>query len=321
MPSHVRLILPLAVLGLASCGEDTGVTQPGGEVRPASATAAANTWISRAPLPRPRYNNRAALLNGVIYSIGGHDRETDTVLAYNVATNTWSSRQPLPSPREAVNGVSVIGGRLYVTGGSSPGGPMSKSLFVYSPGTNTWTRKADMPEAGGCGAQGVIGGMLYVYSACTGTRLLRYDPATNRWSTLSPPPTSHDFGGSGVIAGKLYLVGGQHVEAGWYTPHAQLDIYDPATDAWTPGAPMPGRAMYVASAGMNGQLFVAGGQSRFAELATLSVYDPVSNAWTAKAPLPTTRTQAAGVAASGRFFMIGGRIAGVRTHKVVAYTP
>ena len=72
---------------------------------------------------------------------------------------------------------------------------------------------------------------------------------------------------------------------------------------------------------VNGQLFVAGGQSRLAELATLSVYDPVSDAWTARAPLPTTRTQAAGAAAGGRFFVIGGKIAGVQTPKVVAYTP
>ena len=317
-----RFYLAFTGLGLAACADDTGPALPSGvETAPAEAIAAADTWISRAPLPRPRYNNRAALLNGTIYSIGGHDREADTVFAYDIATNRWSTRKPLPSPREAVNGVSVIAGLLYVTGGSSPGGPMSKSLFVYTPGSDTWTRKADMPEAGGCGAQGVIAGLLYVYSACTGTWFFRYDPATNTWATLRPPPTSHDLGGSGVIAGKLYLVGGQHVENGWWVPHAQLDIYDAATDTWTSGAPMPRRAMWMASARLNGQLFVAGGQDHSVELATLWVYDPATDAWTTRAPLPTTRTEAAGAAANGRFFVIGGKIGGIRTHKVAAYTP
>ena len=318
----MRCVPVVACLALAACADDIGPTQPSGTERgPAEMVAASNTWISRAPLPKARYNNRAALLNGIIYSIGGHDREADTVFAYDVATNSWSRRKPLPSPREAVNGVSVIGGRLYVTGGSSPGGPMSRSLFVYTPDSDAWTRKADMPEAGGCGAQGVIGGMLYVYSACSGTWFFRYDPATNTWVTLRPPPTAHDFGGSGVIAGKLYLAGGGHAENGWYVPHAQLDIYDPATDMWTAGAPMPGRAMFVASARLDGQLFVAGGQNRSVELATLWTYDPATDVWTTRAPLPTTRTQAGGAAANGRFFVIGGKIGGTRTHKVAVYTP
>jgi N-acetylneuraminic acid mutarotase len=322
MTRHVRFFLSLTLLGLASCAEDIGPTQPSAlKSQSAELIASTNTWVSRAPLPLPRWNNKAGVFNGIIYSVGGVGSETDTILAYDVAANTWSSRNSLPDGREAVNGVSAIGGRLYVTGGASPSGPLTKSLFVYNPGSNKWVRKADMPEAGGCGAQGVIAGMLYVYSACSGDRFFRYDPATNTWITLRPPPTSHDFGGSGVIAGKLYLVGGQHVEGGWYVPHAQLDIYDPATDTWTSGAPMPERAMFMASAVLKRELLVAGGERQGVELATLWVYSPATNGWITKAPLPTTRSRAAGAAAGGLFFVIGGRISGTRTRKVTAYTP
>jgi N-acetylneuraminic acid mutarotase len=272
-------------------------------------------------LPLPRFEHQAGVLNNIIYSVGGAGSGSDTVLAYDVTANTWSSRKSLPSGRDAVNGVSAIGGKLYVTGGASPSGPLAKTLFVYNPGSNRWVRKADMPEAGGCGAQGVIAGMLYVYSACSGNRFFRYDPATNTWITLLPPPTSHDFGGSGVIGGKLYLVGGQHVENGWYVPHAQLDIYDPATDTWTSGTPMPERAMFVASAVLKGELLVAGGERQTVELGTLWAYNPATREWTARAPLPTTRSRAAGAAAGGLFFVIGGRISGTRTRKVAAYTP
>ena len=86
------------------------------------------------------------------------------VRAYNVATNTWTSKRDMPAARYGMNGAGVIDGKIYVTGGfAEPAsqGP-SASVFVYNPASNTWTRKRDMPAAGGYGVTGVIGGKLYV---------------------------------------------------------------------------------------------------------------------------------------------------------------
>jgi N-acetylneuraminic acid mutarotase len=169
----------------------------------------------------------------------------------------------------------------------------------------------------------VIAGLLYVYTVCatSGEQLFRYDRATNTWITLARPPTSHAHGAGGAIAGKLYLAGGYRIEGGVYKAHAQLDIYDPATNTWTTGAPMPQRAQDAASAVLNGKLYVAGGTSYPVELATLMVYDPVTRSWTTKASLPASRSQAAGAAAGGLFFVIGGYENGTPTRKVLAYTP
>jgi len=72
------------------------------------------------------------------------------VEAYTLSTNSWSARKPLPNARFESNGASVINGRLYVTGGCS-GSFFStcsptKTLYVYNPATNAWSRKADMPR-------------------------------------------------------------------------------------------------------------------------------------------------------------------------------
>jgi N-acetylneuraminic acid mutarotase len=324
--SSLALWLAGVVLGGISCrgNEIEAPTEPGGDLEAAAITSAvSNTWVTKRSLPQARLDHKAATLNNIIYAVGGRvgGVSTNTVVAYDLATNTWSSRQSLSSGREAMNGVSAIGQRLYVTGGARGNLGLTSTLFIYRPLTNTWVRKADMPETGACGAQGVIAGLLYLYSGCVADRLFRYDPATNTWITLAPPPTSHAHGSGGVIGGKFYLAGGSHAENGYYIAHAQLDIYDPATDTWTTGAPMPQRAELTASAVLNGKLYVAGGQIFQVESAALMVYSSVTKTWTTKAPIPATRTRAAGAAAGGRFYVIGGRENGLNVRKVVAYTP
>jgi N-acetylneuraminic acid mutarotase len=95
----------------------------------------------------------------------------------------------------------VINGKIYVAG--SHGG---RTLFVYGP-PDTWTRKANLPQAAFAGAQWVINGKLYVYSAGI-TGFYRYTPSTNTWATLPKPILVHGLPAAGVIGGKFYLAGG-----------------------------------------------------------------------------------------------------------------
>jgi N-acetylneuraminic acid mutarotase len=289
-----------------------------------SLLAPSNTWVAKRPIPSARFGPKAGTLNNIIYVVGGRTPTgvpLSRVDAYNVATNTWSVRQPLPDARFDLNGVSVIGGRLYVTGGSrgNPGSFVStKTLYVYDPGTNTWVQKANMPQVGGCGAQGVIAGLLYVYIGCgTGqSQLYRYNPATNTWITLAPSRALHQFGVGEVIGGKFYLAGG-------FRESARLEVYNPATNTWTTRAPMPEPRSHMAGGVISGKLYVAGGlgSGGTTREATLRVYSPGTNTWTTKAPLPTPRHYAAGAAAGGLFFVIGGVENSGVTSKVQAYTP
>jgi N-acetylneuraminic acid mutarotase len=316
---------------LAAC--DVGPTrdpmapeEPGAGPRGArsmSVLAPSNTWTAKRAMPTARTAHKAGTLNNIIYVVGGRTPTAvlSRVEAYHVATNTWSRRQSLPSALVYVNGVSPIGGMLYVTGGSHKVLGPTKALYVYNPATNTWVRKANMPETGGCGAQGVIAGLLYVYNGCGSGegQFYRYNPATDTWITLAPAPGGklHEGGEGAVIGGKFYLAGGVVIDD-WN----QLHVYNPATNTWTTRAPMPEGASHPASAVLKGKLFVAGGFA-FDALTTLRVYSPGSNTWTTKAPLPTPRWNGAGAVAGGLFFVIGGSHDqySTPTGKVVAYTP
>jgi N-acetylneuraminic acid mutarotase len=319
-------------LTLAACDNPTReLTAPEPErasvdTRSGSLLAPSNTWTHTRRMPRARFDHEAGVVNDVIYVVGGRTffRKFNKVDAYNVATNTWSTVQSLPNIRINLNGVSTIGGKLYVAGGLNANNVGVKTLFVYNPATNTWTRKADMPAGGCCGSQGVIGGELYVYVSSESSgpgRLYRYTPGTDRWATLASPSGEHVFPEGAAVAGKFYLVGNR----GGPGSGDQLEVYNPATNSWTTKAPMPqpsGQVM--ASAVLNGKFYVAGGVERGTgdAQATLRVYDPVTNTWTTRAPMPNPRSWAAGAAAAGRVFVLGGLNASETVlATVIAYTP
>ncbi|HEX6434356.1 MAG TPA: kelch repeat-containing protein [Gemmatimonadales bacterium] len=280
-------------------------------------------------MPKARFGAEAATLDGVIYVVGGQTfarNGLSRVEAYDVASNTWSTVQPLPNPRFLMNGVSAIAGRLYVAGGHNGRSEPVRTLYVYNPRTNTWSSKADLPVGGGCGAQGVIDGELYVYVGCSSgsepPHFYRYNRVTDRWTTLAPPHSDHHLGEGGAVAGKFYLVGSR---SGVITEDL-LEVYDPATNTWTFKASMPepsGQVM--SSAVLNGKLYVAGGVEEDGTAhaqATLRVYDPRTNTWTVKAPMPTSRSWSAAAAAGGMVFVLGGLNTNEKLlNSVIAYTP
>jgi N-acetylneuraminic acid mutarotase len=316
--------LALTALALASCAGDTtqpNVTEGAGLWTPEAAMSS-GTWITRLGVLPQREQMAAGTINNIIYVAGGlmaplYEGGSARVDAYNLATNTWSRVASLPSRVIGPYGASVLNGKLYVAGGYTSGNP-NRNLFEYTPATNSWVRKRPLPASVFAnpycegGAQGVIGGKLYIYVPCgdgyPGGRLLRYNPTTDRYTWLPGPPVEHAQGGAGVINGKFYLASGYGGEAtlGRLTP--SLHVYDPATNAWTAKAKSPGTRFRVASAVLNGKLFLIGGQLPGVDRGdnTLTWYDPATNTWSKGPPMPTPRFAAAAASASGGVYVIGG---------------
>ena len=323
----------LCLLVIACDTADRDLTAPAAEnsasdIQSGSLLAPSNTWITRQPMPKARFNHAAGSLDGVIYVVGGQRFGTTFagVAAYSVATNAWSAAASLPHPRIRLNGVSAVGGKLYVAGGISGNSIAVRTLYVYDPGTNTWSRKADMPVGGGCGVQGVIDGKLYVYVGCSSgsepPHFYRYNHTKDQWTTLASPNSNHLHGAGGAIAGKFYLVG----TIDGAVPPDRLEVYDPATDTWTFKARMPDPSSHVmAGTVLQGKLYVAGGiktdHSGDAQ-ATLRVYNPATDTWTLKAPMPSPRSWMAATAAGGKVFVLGGLDSDETVlNRVIAYTP
>ncbi len=100
-----------------------------------------------------------------------------------------------------------------------------------------------------------------------------------------------------------------------------LDVYDPATNAWTTKAPMPAVQYIVGSTVANGLLYVLGGDSTYNVFQSLvQVYDPATNSWAVIAPMPTGRIALAASTIKGVVYALGGTN-GTVLGQLEAYSP
>lgn len=322
-----RLQFVTAICGLctalAACGDPSagGPTTPGTlapESPTADATASAltfsGTWRTMPSLSPARWRHAADVLGNSIVVVGGlrgsELEKLQRVDAYNLQTRTWTALKSLPMPLYDVIGATPVHGKLYVAGGQSTApatvGTCLRTLFVYDPVTNSWSRKADMPEKGCIGVQANILGQLYVFTLYTGRGALfaSYNPNTNKWVRLPLNGFQGNHQGNpvgGAINGKFYLTGGRG---------RVLDVYDPATRMWTAKSPIPTEVDGASAAVVHGKLYVAGGVVNQNGLGVVTdvveAYDPLSDTWAKGPSLLTPKALAASAWAGGRFFVLDG---------------
>jgi hypothetical protein len=301
--SPMRLAaIACAVTVIASCTDTP--TEPDPAPIPstvdAASAAAVNQWISRAAYPVNNWNaTSAAVATGptrrtVLYVIGGSFKETggagsisDAVRAYDVNANVWRNKAPFPVRVMGTNGAVEINGKIYVSGGFTRRYDAERdvyflqtlrSLYVYDPATDRWTRLRDMPITSARGVSGAYQGMLYVASGA----LWRYNPGNNNWVQLSRTPHDPGYGGGGFIGGKFYLV----------SALVDVDIYDVATNTWSTGPRRPLRYCTPASATMQAKLYLVGchDDNDFSGNWPMLVFDPQAGSWSGAAAPPIAAT-------------------------------
>lgn len=150
---------------------------------------ALGSWSTLAPMPTPRRELAAAVIDGKLYVVGGRDgalNRLDTLEIYDPAFDTWESSEApagtlasMPAPLRDVLAAGVINGKLYVVGGND-GSTFLDTVRVYDPAANTWSTEAPMPTARQRLAAAGIGGKLYVVGG---------DGGLNAIEVFTPGPT------------------------------------------------------------------------------------------------------------------------------------
>jgi N-acetylneuraminic acid mutarotase len=101
--------------------------------------------------------------------------------------------------------------------------------------------------------------------------------------------------------GKIYVLGGYPSSR---VTQDTLQIYDPATDEWKLGKPLPIPIHHPVLVGVAGKIYSLGGQP---DTRLSYEYDPVVNDWRDVAPMPTARGAGAGAAIGDKIYVVGGR--------------
>lgn len=245
----------------------------------------------------------------------------------------WNIRTPPPAKMAEV-GVATLDGRIYVVGGTEQVAhepPMWASTLAmsYDPVTDSWRRLAPLPLGLSHVGVAALGHTLYAVGGFTGiihldaqSSLFEYDPRKDSWRRLRDMPAALGSVSAVAIDGKLNIFGGRHpdrivrisapgkpeISAGFGTVTSHF-IYDPATDRWSEGSPIPGPPRdHAGAVALRGKVHLFGG--RVADvgdnLDRHDVYDPRKDRWSTAAPLPQRRSAGAYTVLRGRIVYAGG---------------
>ena len=121
------------------------------------------------------------------------------------AQGRWIKLAPIPESSEESTFVSA-GSKIYVIGGYPTGENKAPKGLVqeYDTGTDTWTKKKNMPQPTHQAAAAEYHGKIYLFGgavqpAANGpnqfptSNAWEYDPVADSWKALAPMPTARQL--------------------------------------------------------------------------------------------------------------------------------
>lgn len=292
-----------------------------------TATGNTITWTTAAAAPVARSEAMVAAIDGKMYVFGGYVNTTWTPTArvdvYDAATNVWTrlsgADMPLPTTHA---GAAVVGRDVYIAGGypiQSDGSGQhfaTNQVWRFNVDSRQWTPMPSLPSARGGGGMAALGGKLHFVAGSDASRVDRNHHWTldlsgggTSWAPAAPLPTLRNHLGLVALGGKLYAVGGQQGQDAAEVPQSAVEVYDPATNAWSPAAPLPFGRSHINSTieVIGGRIVTFGGETTFNNpVATVSAYDPATNKWTDLSSLPSKRSSGVTALLNGEIYYSGG---------------
>jgi N-acetylneuraminic acid mutarotase len=261
-----------------------------------------NVWSpanSLATRPFTGGHHAAEVVNGKLYLLGGLGGGSEgKVQIYDPQLNAWTAGADMPFAAWSSSS-AVINGQVYVAGGVV-GASTTNRFARYSPASNTWTMLPTMPQGRNHAASATDGRRLFIFggrgpgsgddgSLANGFDTVQiFDPATNTWtssatagSTIAPLPQARGGMGKAVyVNGEFYVIGGETLDGPGATPmrvYDRVDIYDPLTNTWRLGTPLPTARHGIFPLERAQRIYIAGGdvQAGSAPSSVLEIYNPV----------------------------------------------
>jgi len=260
-------------------------------------------------------------IDGTTWSMGRNDfgqlGNTDTADQSTPAmVFGWEEKASHSQARYAFDGVEVIDGKLYFSGGSD--GVSRDTVERYDPATNQWTTLASLNTArtGTMGA--ILNDQFFAIGGSSLSSIEIFNPIANSWSYGTSLPISLRHGRALSHNGKILVFGGYNGS----TEVSDVREYDPGTEIWTSKASMTTARHGHQVAVYDKKIWIMGG--RFAAsnyLKTVEVYDPVTDSWSAGPNLTIPRFWPVAWVGNGQLFIGGGRNTSTYQSTIESYDP
>ena len=277
---------------------------------------------------RKELTDASAVLNGKIYIMGGTKSDgtiTDEFHRYDPATDSWDSLAPFPIPVWRAS-LAVVGTKVYGFGGYQSLNPFpfnpTKNAYVYEPALDMWTPIADMIIERGSAASVVIDGKIHLVGGANTNALIAhhvYNPITDVWEVRGSLAQARSGLTATAIDGKIIATGGYFLNPG-VVALSSTEIYDTATNSWSPAAPMPLAKLGISSAVAHGQMYVFGNTGN----RNVLEYNPISDSWAQLGLIPEYVNFSASAGVHDTIYVFGGGSVNLSTdgiNKANAYIP
>lgn len=240
------------------------------------------------------------------------DAAPDGVQTTCETTVPWAAAPPLPLGPTQETAVVAVGPKIYVLGGFNATGAIVRSVQIFDTVGCTWSMGPDLPKPVHHANAAVAGGTIYVLGSLETTNFTAigevwaWNPTTDAtWSPKAPMPAGTQRGSSvvGTIDGKIVVAGGFRGGA-----VGDVQIFDPAANAWTEGQPaVPMSRDHACGGVVNDKLYILGGRQGAITSQSTIVYEFTPGAgWTERMGMPTARGGTACGVVGNRIVAVGG---------------
>lgn len=174
---------------------------------------ATNTWEIMSPMPTPRLNIRANVVDDKIYVIGGIPNGTINEV-YDPATDTWFTKASIPTAVSSYAS-AVVDNKIYII--------TSNLNQIYHPENDSWSNGTPPPSPAVLASAAATTGMfvseqIFVFGADADLPYWQltlrnfttqsYDPKTDSWTVCTSMPTGRFDAGVAVVNDMIYVIGG-----------------------------------------------------------------------------------------------------------------
>ena len=255
---------------------------------------AKNVWTTKTPMPTARHSFGIAVCQNKIYCIGGSVNGPHLTVneVYDPATDTWETKASMPTARAGLS-ANTVNGKIYLMGGE----PANTTNEAYDPVTDSWSTKAQVPEGVNYVPSAVVENKIYLFGSLSSPSLNQiYDPATDTWAVGAAVPEGIAEGAAAATSGvnapvRIYVMGGVTsyvVNGNSFANFTNLNqVYDPKSNTWSVGAPLPTLLRLFGLANANDTLYAIGGFPGLMEfLDTNYQYTPIGYGKVNQQPTP-----------------------------------
>ncbi|MDN4079602.1 kelch repeat-containing protein [Paenibacillus polymyxa] len=188
------------------------------------------------------------------------------VYAENEVESQWIMKNDLPT-QLAGSAVAEANGKIYVFGGiSSSLTDNKKTVYEYDPINDSWVKKNDMPFATTASTASTVDGKVYLFGGYTG----------NAYTMTG-----------GSLLNSVY-------------------VYDPQTDTWGKIQNMSTGKAWASSVTYEDTIYIVGGITNAATVATVEVYNSKTDTWTTRASMPSALHAVGLTVLKDKIYAVGG---------------